>query len=950
MTADMAHLTFENNAFRSLLEEVIALHRDDASAADLARLYATSVTAYRAANIRANAISCIPFRVKQGDQELKSHPLVRLVSTPAFSDIQLRSELTLCFWGHNLLFKQRMHSGRLDLRWLNPRVYQPDIDVLHGLRGFRILGATDRTAVPGYLTRFDGIYCHGVDFDNDFGGVAPAEVAFDHAGIETEAAQTALWFLRNRAIPGGIVQPAKDRSSDPDQTARHRLQDLLQRFLKGSRNAGRTVVTAGRWEWLQLSQEFDKIGMVSLFEQARIAVAEAFDMSIELLMMTGTYAGAYQVDSSWVEHWLKPRANWYAGQYTMQLAHEFGPDIVLEPDFSHLKRDEQAVTAVVNSRVQAGYLSLYEAQSQTSGAADERLKDIYLIGTTPLHINRIRELATQTTAVSPPPFLTLPDGDASTIPDKLPPRPPEAVLPAKNGAEPAATPLPPTAQADAPWLPDGVYKELRDCVRILARKGAVQTFTPVHLPLDVVAYVRLLAATDTDAEPVLRAARVYYHQREGALAACKAYAEVERRYRAALYGLLHDAFGRRLDQAAFVQRGMDEIQRAFERAFLRGVNEAGTPTGMLTPGEAAYVREQAAAEGRYWDDLAGDVFGKALPLYQQSLDKLEDVGRATTADARDQLRGESLALLSQFYQARERFFSRVEAWTKALRGLYNQGLTSGHSNPMLRWDLGRTEKHCRTCRAAAGQIHRASEWAKYNLRPQGVGLHCSWGAGGNALRCDCRFTVVQAPAHGRLDRVPRFWGQRAGGYCEADDAVKSSFGPAAGTVVVYLADTEDLLTQQQFLQRSLPSDAPLRWTPVEHLHVTLVHAALVDEPAFRAIYQDVSGSFAGFELRLTQIGTFPADGAVIPLIGLVELTDDLRAFQAQVVHAFHTRGIPIAAYSQPDQWQPHITLGYAPAAYALINTGADLVCTADVLAFTRCSYETDYATEEVRDV
>jgi len=1023
-------------ATRSMVEALTALDSEPAADADLARMYALSVNAYHASNIRANAISQIRFRVKQGEQELKQHPLARLVNTPAFSDIQLRSELTLCFWGHNLIFKQRMRSGRLDLRWLNPRVYSRDADAQRGLQGFHVVSSTDSNAVPRYIYPADGIYYHGVDFDDDFGGVAPAEVAFNFAGIETEAAQTALWFLRNRAVPGGLLQPAKDDSGNlpPDKGALEKIRNLLSRLLKGSRNAGRTVATAGRWEWLAISQEFDKLGMTDMFEQAGKATAKAFNMSVELMEMTGTYAGAYQADTHWVENWLKPRANWYAGQYTEQLAREYGPDIVLEPDFSPIKRDEQAVTAVVNSRVQAGYLSLYDAQLETGGTADERFKDIYLVGMTPMHIDRIVELAHNAPASGETtPVLT--GGDLPALPDKLPPRPDTPLLPEPVAAPVVPATAPETTSADvapanlestiglngaqidaalrildgvragntapevavellmalgleegrarrmveqtaampAPmsddlaaksgasptlvpdWMPDAAFKELRDCVRIFARKGADHTFTPAQLPSDVVAYVRLLAATDADGERVLAAARQYYTARATDRVAAKADDDIERRYRAALYDLLHAAFARQLDHAAFVQQGDDEIHRSFELAFLRGVNEAGTITGLLSPGELVYVREAADTEVQYWDHLAGQLFSEALPLYDQSQAKLKELNTATNGEERDRIRGEALALLGEFYQARERFFNRIDAWGKALRSLYHQGLLSGRTNPMLRWDLGATEKHCRTCLAAAGQIHRASEWKRYNLRPQGVGLDCSWGAEGQALKCDCRFTVVKEKARGSLSAIPRYWGKSAGGYCTCGhdddvDTARSSFGPAAGTVVLYLGHLEALLIHQQVLQRRLPADAPVRWTPVEQWHLTLVHSALVDEPQFRDIYQEVSGLFQGFELHVSKIGTFPTESDAVPLIGFVDVTGELQAFQTQVVQAFQTHGVAVSDYSDPAQWQPHITFGYAPAEYADLDLVADLNITAEVLAFTRSRYETDHRAEGSGDV
>lgn len=178
-------------------------------------------------------------------------------------------------------------------------------------------------------------------------------------------------------------------------------------------------------------------------------------------------------------------------------------------------------------------------------------------------------------------------------------------------------------------------------------------------------------------------------------------------------------------------------------------------------------------------------------------------------------------------------------------------------------------------------------------------------------------------------------------------AIKSSYGPPDGTVVLYLSGIEDVLLVQQMLQRSMPSDAPFRWTPREQLHITLVHCPIVDEPDYRQISQETS-PFAAINVRATQITTFDTPGDAIPIVALVEPTEELRALQADVWADFAVRGIAVSDYSLPDAWQPHITLGYAERPYALamgltFDAPYRFGCTADVLAFTRGDYQTIHA-------
>lgn len=169
---------------------------------------------------------------------------------------------------------------------------------------------------------------------------------------------------------------------------------------------------------------------------------------------------------------------------------------------------------------------------------------------------------------------------------------------------------------------------------------------------------------------------------------------------------------------------------------------------------------------------------------------------------------------------------------------------------------------------------------------------------------------------------------------------KSSYGVPDGTVVLWLDELDDVLLLQQIVQRDYPAEAPIRWTPIEQLHITLVHAPLVDEGPFKDIFEAVQSQFPGFDLRVVQVETFEGDGTSRPVVALIEPEKTLQAFQKQLWQEFHTRGIPTSEYSDPAQWKPHITLGYLPAELPFEPMVADGRCMARAMAFTRGAYET----------
>lgn len=184
------------------------------------------------------------------------------------------------------------------------------------------------------------------------------------------------------------------------------------------------------------------------------------------------------------------------------------------------------------------------------------------------------------------------------------------------------------------------------------------------------------------------------------------------------------------------------------------------------------------------------------------------------------------------------------------------------------------------------------------------------------------------------------------GKLDVSPALKASLGVPDGTVVVYLAAVEDLLKLQQVYMQSHEPDAPIRWTPYHQLHMTLVHSPLVDAVPFRQVFQETA-AFEGAPVRVTEITTFEGAGDTIPLVALVEKTGTLAQLQQAIYQAFALRGIAVSAYSQPDQWTPHITLGYVDKAYAqgksLGMMGIEATCRADMLSFTRGDYVHEYS-------
>lgn len=470
-------------AVKSYVEDYIATNRVDATTADLARLYAISVTVGACADLRADTLAQVPMRViaPTGEVADDRHPLAALFKRSFnLADLMRRTELSQCFWGHTLLYKHRnTFQVPQRLEWVNPLLYTPDT-VGGVLRGFNVYHGRYKLDAPRHIARRDAIYLHGVDFDDDYDGVAPAERAFLESAIEPERAQTALSLFRNLAIPAAIAQPTADTNARPSKDDRDSFAATLRRVALGALNAGRTIITSARWEWIQLQQPFKDLALSEQAQESRLAVCIAFRVPLELLVPSAAnYAQFEGARRTWAHAWLVPQAEWYAAAFTEQLAAEFGAGWRIEPAFEDvpfLKEDTAARVEVVSAKVNGGLLTLAEAQRELGQPPDPHLKDLYLVpGVGPVPAAEVKNLWRYRVTGAPSTF------NAGTLSgDPLPDTP--QVTEQTVAASDAAPTAPPAADKDAD-VPDTSLCILLDCAAhpdLIALQARAKAAYPDH--------------------------------------------------------------------------------------------------------------------------------------------------------------------------------------------------------------------------------------------------------------------------------------------------------------------------------------------------------------------------------------------------------------------------------------------------------------------------------------
>lgn len=664
-------------ALKAELDRFIATAQPQATSADLTNLYATAPAVYAAANYRANNIAAVKMIVKDNDGNVlpPDHVAVRPFERGYYQFMQ-RSELANYFWGRNLLYKQRnLLNKPMALRWVNPNLYQLDTTSSEGLRRFRIMRSGynyENVTDERYIERQDAVYQHGVDFGDDYDGVSEAEVAFLAGGMSVEMSTTVLAFFRNRAIPAAVAQPDKD-SKNISEEDKNALVAFLRRTFMGAINAGRTLVSRSRWEWITLQQNFDDLAMPELIKNAREDVFLVSGVPMVLLISgASSYAEFEGARRSWLQNWLVPRLWWYASAFTEQLVREFG-NYTVEPDLNAipgLKEDAATRTNVVNAQVQGGYLTLYDAQKANELEPDEALEGFYLINGVLYHRNQLNALKQPATPLQL---------------DTLPPTTPTQDAPAQapQQVDDTVPVLPPRPKSAGYVLSDEVFTELKNWERVTARKGAKHAFECRWVRVDV--EERLVARLAEAAEPeAMRAAFAYARE----LSAQKALTSTRLDFEMEFGDILTEARAENIDRRRFSTLIRSVLRKYARSAYRDGLIDGGVIDGRLTDEDEATLGLFIAEQGQYVTEL-GEVLFKG--------DGVSDA----QADIKSEL-----------------------WWNKSVYPAYQKGLLSADANGLYEFAGDDGEESCADCKKLKGQVHRYRDWARKNLIPPSASFEC----------------------------------------------------------------------------------------------------------------------------------------------------------------------------------------------------------------------------------
>lgn len=174
---------------------------------------------------------------------------------------------------------------------------------------------------------------------------------------------------------------------------------------------------------------------------------------------------------------------------------------------------------------------------------------------------------------------------------------------------------------------------------------------------------------------------------------------------------------------------------------------------------------------------------------------------------------------------------------------------------------------------------------------------------------------------------------------------KSSIGTPSGTVIGPVWSPTEALNK---LRNELMSKYALgraRFLNPATYHITLVYSPLVDKMEFKVVADSLGNRINDFPMVAvaSKVSSFDTpNGKAVVL--LVDKNKALMDLQTSLYDSFKSMNVPLSEYSEPDNWQPHVTLAYIDSSQEFKDIDIDpVLLRVEFPRFTRTDYKADHA-------
>lgn len=413
---------------------------------NVAELFAAVPFMYRAIQMRAQAMSALPFAILKGDTE---QDVAKLDYMRGFVQLLYRIEQSLNLYGAAYVLPQTNRVKTLGFRWLSPTTITPKFDENKGLIGFeRRVGKATR---PELFKPEEIIYFWLPDAEVELGpGKSPAYTAMAAAGALHGIDTFVKAFFERGAINTTLLQV----EGNPPPAEMLRLEAWWKRLLSGVKKAYETVAIRASVKPIVIGSPPKELAMQELTTAKREDIATAFGIPYSLVFSNASnYATARQDDLNFYTKTIVPQSETIAEVWTQQWFSRFGLVFKFQPE----------------------KLEIYQAQESEKAT---RLVELYVAGI--ITKNEVREQME---------LKLLPEDDADTAEETTPVVEPEDV-PVQEAAPSK------DYQADRQRWQKKALKALKD------GKPAAVAFASDHIPTDEQATIIAMLSVASTADEV----------------------------------------------------------------------------------------------------------------------------------------------------------------------------------------------------------------------------------------------------------------------------------------------------------------------------------------------------------------------------------------------------------------------------------------------------------------
>ncbi len=286
-----------------------------------AGLVAQSPWAFRCIDIKSKTMAAIPWGIFKDGEEVEGpndykDRLEKVNPEMNWPDLAMATAADLDVYGKAFWLKVRNDSQVIGLRRLNPSTIKIDADE----RGIKQFNQVLPKGGTNEFTRQDVVFFHLYDAENDFGGVAPLQVAKRAIKIDLAADSHLEEFFLNKAMPDYIMSLETTNVEEIKRVA-----EAWKREFAGKGSQHKTGWVGGGATPHQVGYAPDELALKEVRDETRKQICSSFGVPPALVGATeaANYATIREQRQSLYTEIQIPTAKYIEGVINAELSPEF---------------------------------------------------------------------------------------------------------------------------------------------------------------------------------------------------------------------------------------------------------------------------------------------------------------------------------------------------------------------------------------------------------------------------------------------------------------------------------------------------------------------------------------------------------------------------------------------------------------------------------------------------